>query len=66
MLSIVYFEYSLDSLLFALMNSSIHIDTILMGWGYISLEVTCYYLRKKFNFRNVHGIMNTLGLLQSK
>ena len=24
------------------------------------------YLRNEFNFWNVHGIMNTLGLLQSK
>ena len=25
-----------------------------------------HYLRNEFNFWNVHGIMNTLGLLQSK
>ena len=24
------------------------------------------YLRNEFNFKNVHGIMNTSGLLQSK
>ena len=25
-----------------------------------------YHLRNEFDFRNVHGIMNTSGLLQSK
>ena len=37
-----------------------------MGYGTL---VTCHvkvYLRNKFNFWNVHGIMNTSSLLQSK
>ena len=29
-------------------------------------EVGGFYLRNEFNFWNVHGIMNTWGLLQSK
>ena len=28
--------------------------------------MVCFYLRNEFIFLNVHGIMNTLGLLQSK
>ena len=29
-------------------------------------KITMIYLRNKFSFLNIHGIMNTLGLLQSK
>ena len=29
-------------------------------------EIYLLYLRNKFNFRNVHGIMISSGLLQSK
>ena len=29
-------------------------------------EYNCEYLRNEFNFWNVHGVINTLGLLQSK
>ena len=32
----------------------------------IEMSVTMIYLRNEFNFWNVHGIMNTSGLLQSK
>ena len=30
------------------------------------IHLFCFYLRSKFNFWFVHGIMNTPGLLQSK
>ena len=33
---------------------------------YLSKYVFFFYLRNELNFWNVHGIMNTSGLLQSK
>ena len=33
----IYCECSLDCLLFVLMNSPIHIDTIMMGWSILYL-----------------------------
>ena len=33
---------------------------------YLGVWFSSNYLRNEFNFWNVHGIMNTLGILQSK
>ena len=44
--------------LYSIINWTFGINSIIFSW----LE----YLRSEFKFWNVHGIMNTSGLLQSK
>ena len=48
------------------MDYHIHIDTISIEFFFAFKEAVCQNSVNEFYFWNVHGIMNTLGLLQSK
>ena len=47
--------------LLAILSSSLFFQRTLRSFR----AMACIYLRNKFKFWNVHGIMNTSGLLQS-
>ena len=53
-LSLFYFHFS-----------QCHGWSVLFDWAFlVTIHLFCKNLRNKFDFWNVHGIMNTFGLLQ--
>ena len=55
-----------SAIILTFINLPVVIKTLVLSifeWPFYILFTV--YLRNEFNFRNVHGFMNTIGLLQS-